>query len=260
MLRHEDNQETPAPTAAQARVTPQELTEALARLEARQEDGEGTIPLGEAVQELGLKATPEELLCEIEAGRTRSQEGQARTHQRRSDRLKVGSVFALAFLMFGAMFAFLRTPVHPRPVPPVVAATVPEPQAPPLSITIDPHLMVGDTSGKIVEFSDVGDDQPVLCGYVYGTFEPYSFNGSGPFWTVIKHHGQVYVRGWMSQTAQQVRQKNGADVEQDSSPVFSIPVTLPLDGFQVVPIENDHEEFHAMNVHLDKHAYKKWEQ
>jgi len=49
MLKHEDSPEMPLQPAAQVRVTPQELAEALARLEARQGEREGTIPLGDAV-------------------------------------------------------------------------------------------------------------------------------------------------------------------------------------------------------------------
>ena len=79
MLKHEENAETPARSAAQVRVTPEELAAAITRLEARQGGLDGTIPLGEAVQELGLNTTPEELLREIEAGRAHSQASRSQT-------------------------------------------------------------------------------------------------------------------------------------------------------------------------------------
>lgn len=74
MLRQED----PPPAsdtqaAAQTRVTPEELAHAIASLEARRLDAErlqaGTIPIGEAVRELNLDATPEEVLAEVRAQR-----------------------------------------------------------------------------------------------------------------------------------------------------------------------------------------------
>jgi len=72
-----DVQSTDAP-ASQRRVTPQELTRALAAIETkkeeaarRQEEEErsvaGTITLGEAVEELGLESTPEEIWAEVQA-------------------------------------------------------------------------------------------------------------------------------------------------------------------------------------------------
>lgn len=74
MLRQEDPHPTPDTlSAAQTRVTPEELAHAIATLEARRLDAErvqaGTIPIGEAVRELNLDATPEEVLTEVRAQR-----------------------------------------------------------------------------------------------------------------------------------------------------------------------------------------------
>lgn len=74
MLRQEDPHPTPDTlSAAQTRVTPEELAHAIASLEARRLDEthlqENTIPIGEAVRELNLDATPEEVLAEVRAQR-----------------------------------------------------------------------------------------------------------------------------------------------------------------------------------------------
>lgn len=57
--------------AAHERVTSGELTQALTQIEARKEAEAqrlaGTIPLGQAVEDLGLEVTPEELLAEVRA-------------------------------------------------------------------------------------------------------------------------------------------------------------------------------------------------
>lgn len=60
-------------TAASARVTPEELAQAVARIEARQagqiRQQEATIPIGQAVEELGLDVAPEDILAEVQAQR-----------------------------------------------------------------------------------------------------------------------------------------------------------------------------------------------
>ncbi len=57
--------------ASQERVTGAELTQAMARIEARRQAEAkrpaGTVPLGQAVEEMDLAVTPEELLAEVEA-------------------------------------------------------------------------------------------------------------------------------------------------------------------------------------------------
>lgn len=72
-----DEHNSTQPSAAQARVTPEELAQAVARIEARQAEQQAqaareaeTIPIGQAVEELGLGMAPEEILAEIEAQRT----------------------------------------------------------------------------------------------------------------------------------------------------------------------------------------------
>ncbi len=68
-------------SAAQARVTPQELAQATAAIEARQnaiaQHEAATIPIGEAVHQLNLEATPEEVLAEVQAQRKANTQMQA---------------------------------------------------------------------------------------------------------------------------------------------------------------------------------------
>jgi len=74
MLRQEDpHPNSDTASAAQTRVTPEELAHAIASLEARKLEEvrlqENTIPIGQAVRELNLDATPEEVLAEVRAQR-----------------------------------------------------------------------------------------------------------------------------------------------------------------------------------------------
>jgi hypothetical protein len=82
MLQRQEEQqtETPAPlprgttAAGSQRVTSDELTEALSALEARREEEtrrvQSTLSIDEAVRDLGLDVTPEEVWKQIEAHRT----------------------------------------------------------------------------------------------------------------------------------------------------------------------------------------------
>src|SRR5882724_2968521 len=71
----QDGTQEPTLNAAQERVTPEELAQAVAAVEARR-DAEArqhtnSIPLGEAVRQLGLATTPEELLSEVRRQRAK---------------------------------------------------------------------------------------------------------------------------------------------------------------------------------------------
>lgn len=64
--------------AEQVRVTPEELVEAMSVIEALREreslERNRTISIGEAIDELGLQATPEELLAAVAATRVRREQ------------------------------------------------------------------------------------------------------------------------------------------------------------------------------------------
>jgi hypothetical protein len=259
MLKHEDSQETPLQTAAQVRVTPEELATALSRIEARKDAGQrhadGTIPIGEAMQQLGLEATPEEVLAEVQVGRRLATTQKKRpTHRQR---LALLSGIGLGIIV---LVGWWSVP-HPdaSQALPTVSATLSPPQTAPKPISLDPNLTVGDASDKIVVLSEVGDNQPVRCYYGDGSFQPFSVDGSGASWTLIKHSGRVYVRGLMPRISGQALQRDGTDISTLDSSGFVVPITLPLNGFQVMPEVGSNVEFHAVNIRLDKHAYEKWQ-
>ncbi len=73
MPQHQTTSPEEATSSANARVTPEELAKALAAVEARRErsaqEAAGTIPIGEAIQQLGFDASPDEVWVEIQAQR-----------------------------------------------------------------------------------------------------------------------------------------------------------------------------------------------
>ena len=257
MLRYDDNTES----AAQVRVTPQELAAAIARLEARQGENEGTIPLGDAVQELGLNATPEELLREIEAGRARQHESLHRTQPFLSSKLRLFVVSALASVLFGIMVGFFHSPSSSRTV-----GTIPVSPAAPRAapIGIPDRLLVRQHDGKMVLLSEVSDGQPVFCelaatetGAKLADFAP-----SASHWTIIKHRGKVYVRGWIGDMSEAALRSTVVTVHTLAHYVTSgirpVPVTLPLDGFQSPPGLTSDNMISATHVTPDEHLKEKW--
>ena len=261
MLKHEENSVISSQPAAQVRVTPEELATALSRIEARKDAGQrhvdGTIPIGEAMQQLGVDTTPEEVLAEVQAIR---QEPMRAKRRRPSvaERLVLSlglSGILLGLALGGNSLSQMRS--HQAAKPMSVSTAAPATSSTPKPITLDPNLLVQDASNKLVMLSEVKDNQPVQCDYSDGSFQPYNTKGGGPGWDIIKHDGQVYVQGWLPRMSPQALKKDGADFGTWSQP-NDIPVTLPLNGFQVVPEVGGNWEFHAVNIHLDKYAYEKW--
>ncbi len=256
MLKHEDNPQTqsPSPSAAQVRVTPEELAAAVTALQIRKEGQPGTIAIGDAVEELGLDVTPEEVLAEVQA-RRRLKPKKGRDYWALAC---AGACFLLPFV-FGRLSQALNTAM-----PATSFDATATPAAYQLQLDSD-HLQVGDAaSKKLVLMSEVGDDQPVhSLLYNSQEWEDYYSNNNSTSWTLIKHGGKVYLRGWIMPVSEKLMQQDGVRVENRRASENSIAITLPLTGFSVKPgaitgSDQETTEFHAEDVHLDKHAYEKW--
>ncbi len=247
MLKHEDVPQTQAQTlsssAAQVRVTPEELAAAVTALQLRKEGSPGTIAIGDAVEELGLDVSPEEVLAEVQSRR------KAKPKRRRDYRALACAVVCAAPLVFGALVSLSVPPAQP--------------------LQIDPQqLKVLDHSSRQVLASEVRNDQVFHCRLVGETpsAADYFSNTGNPAWTLVKHDGKIYVRGWIPKVSDKVLDVEGADVVSRPDSQDSVPVTLSVDAFKVTPqsvsqYSTDYENmpsFHAVNVHLDKHAYEKW--
>ena len=267
MLKHEENSVVSSPPAAQVRVTPEELATALSRIEARKDAGQrhvdGTIPIGEAMQQLGVETTPEEVLAEVQAIRQEPRRAKKRRPSV-AERLVLSlglSGILLGLALGGNSLSQMRSHQAAKPVS--ISTATPVTSSTPKPITLDLKLLVKTASNKLVMLSEVGDNQPVECNYRSGIFQPSLPNNPLFPWTLFKHDGQVYVRGWIPRMSDQAF-RTGTDVSSWTIPGFEVPVTLPVDGFDVVPgaggdgAGND-TEFHAVNIHLDKYAYGKWQ-
>lgn len=249
MLNYEQPEQQPA---ALVRVTPEELAAAIARLEARRAGTDGKIAIGDAVTELSLDATPEEVLAEVRAAR-------ASKPKRQLDRRSRPVIAALIFLSLlggGTVYSFYGPPWGWASQIALRSQAVTPPPAPPQHISLNPNLLVGERDGKMVLLSEVGDNQPVYCSYS-SSFQPYS-PGNGIQWTLIKHGGKTYVRGWILKMSPAALAQDGADVSANGDPAYAVRITLPVRGFAVSNPDSDERTFHAQNIHLDGHASEKW--
>ena len=210
----------------------------------RKEGQPGTIAIGDAVEELGLDVTPEEVLAEVQARRQ-----EPKPKKRRDYFAAAAGTSALVLAGLGVVAAWNHV-------------TAPVAQ----HIHIDQAAVtVQDASGRQVFLSEVGNEQVFRCRLsdsgVTPTVLSYLPGDTRPAWAVVKHGSKIYVRGWIPRTSNQVLQTEGALVSVEQDPQSSVAVTMPVDGFKVTPStggEDNASTVGATDIHLDKHAYEKW--
>jgi hypothetical protein len=100
-----------AESAAQYRVSAQELSHVVGIIQARKEaearQRANTVALGDAVDQLGLEMTPEELLAEIQADRTR-RSGSARPKRQSNTQRRTFATFAICAGLAGMMVSSIH--------------------------------------------------------------------------------------------------------------------------------------------------------
>jgi len=223
VLKHQEDPEAAMPpvSAPQARVTPEELSEALAAIEGRKQAEAshlaGTIPIEQAVSELHLDSSPEEIWAEVQAGRAKAKaarQAQIRQEQARQQQAQqqqaqqqqaapqwvtapprpkrrrgLRRIF-LPLLGIWTVFHFGIVPSifshHPVAVHPVA---IHKAQMTSLSQIPDGTEVYAD-SAALVQLSE---GKPLTQVSVDKT------QGSN-IWTVLKRGGHVYLRGYILQT------------------------------------------------------------
>ena len=198
MLQHEQLGEE---RAAEVRVTAEDLAAALTSLEVRKAGIDGrpdTIALGDAIRQLDLDATPEELLAEVQAlqsARRRLRELNARARARRW--VQVSIFFALAVVVYFVAFLAARTPAEPplalTPAPTVhVEAREPYPllSAVPVGevVGVDFNTLVKLANGKAP--ADLRVDARV---------DEINLPPDGRIWKIRKTAYSIVVQAWADQ-------------------------------------------------------------
>ena len=267
MLKHENLTETQPqnPPAAQVRVTPEELAAAITALQIRKEGQPGTIAIGDAVEELGLDVTPEEVLAEVRARQV--------TPSRK--RLIRGRRFILALGVAGILLGIgvnsgmltqaqssqLVPGTDPYHVEPSILAL--NPALPKPVVT----TLAEAPDGKTVYCSVRGISVAETSRYTQEAQPEVNDAVTEMNWPVVKYGKDLYVRGWtrlpLSKEAAKI-----ASVEIFNKP--NLPqigpnpqqVTVRLDGWagpayqRLSPDGTGVFVFH--NPRLTTHVYEKW--
>lgn len=281
MLQHEHSE------ADEARVTAAELASALASLESHKEASGDTVALGEAVRELNLDATPQEILAEVEAQRAR-QNGKGRSTKRRLWGATTVALIALSTL--GGIHA-LRHHAHTSSAPATASASLP---APPQGLLLqltettdqtkifccDATALTQVCHGKLLNdfplFSGKGTERTIFQVPGGTQINHAKFTELVPSpWTLVSFGGtwtntRLYVRGWVSEAVYQSRMQGRSVVLYNSPTAPGLgdtphQVTVPTDRLiqsgsvlkgqtQIGPWEGITLSF----VRLDQHAWAKW--
>ena len=269
MLQHDENLQEDVP-AAQVRVTAEEFARAVSRHQARREEAaqhlEGTVTLGEAVRELGLEATPEELLREVrEAREARAQQG-----GRKPLRVRRGFVWAgggtLALLFVGLSLSQMPPgPVQNVSPPPMVSTVAPG--ATPATIKAPSATIVQDGNGPIHILRTLGkvsDGVPVHAN-LSATSDGVSlanYSSSSTTWTLIKYGSQIYIRGWMAAMSSDAMQIGPIQIyNRAASTIDGVTpqkVTLRVDRLHCIPDQSSDEMLTVQNVTADNHFHELW--
>lgn len=204
MLKHENPEEHPA---AHVRVTPEELTAAVAALEARRQGIPDTLAIGDAVTELSLTNTPEDILREVQARREREQKQRRRTAIKRkwAASLSLSLFCLLGFGLYSAVGSGFSDDTHPE-WGPLIPSTTPfamearvlalDPASPKHTIT----TLAEAPDGKTVDCSPDALNALARCrNRQWGTERGISQWPSELYWPVVKHGRDVFVRGWIRQ-------------------------------------------------------------
>lgn len=257
MLKHEDIPQAQPSSAAQVRVTPEELAAAVTALQIRKEGQPGTITIGDAVEELGLDATPEEVLAEVQV---------LRAPKPKQSRLGITTPYSkpvLIALAFTVSFGLiLRSGLN--------AESDYAYQNTPRSMSTAPDITVEDKqeSGiNLLALDQVSDDQPVRV-MLGDLFFFTSFKSDRGSWLLIKHNGELYVRGFVdpNQSPLGTANKYGGSTTIYNSRDWhpdAVPVTLELNSFKCIPGNGIHDDgnqvaFDVTDVHPNRYENEKW--
>lgn len=314
MQEHQESQGEVVTPAAQTRVKTEELAHALAAIEARRQDEAcrmaDTVALGDAVRDLQLDVTPEEILAEVQTQRARQQKRVVTEQTRPSETWPVFGMTAKILCAIIGAFLFLAWAISPVPHPqsvvpissPLVAVTPPAPVnlIPPVYEPIPTLLQTNQE--RLTEFYrsgrplvDLPDNLAFTCDVIAGrdilrdSLPQNNFMPHRPFpgrigWTFIKRQGQMYVRGWVPKRYTQSIESAALVHVYNSLTAYDLgrqprPITLRVDGmtfremyictepagvdgykkFDVHSPMTGSSQFTASHVHLDSHAWEKWQ-
>jgi hypothetical protein len=249
---HQTDEPEALSTASQTRVTPEELAQALAAIETRKQAEAnrlaGTILIHQAVAELNLDSTPEEILAEVQAQRAkaaaaqreqmrreqethREQEIQQRFIAPRTKRRRGWTGFIVPML---ALWVLAHNGLIPHFGSHMTHAAVPVVR--PLIQVPDGQEVYADDSA-LVQLSKGKSPSQITV----------STNATGNRWTLVKIGGHVYLRGYIADTDSLLPLRgNALHIYNDANSgelegIKTSHITLRVDSIQLDKSGGDHD-------------------
>ena len=269
MLRHDQEEQ-----AAQVRVTPEELTAAVAVLEARKQGASRTIAIGDAIEELSLDSSPEDIFREVQTRRecVRGRQRTAAWRRKWAISLAAFCFGFTGFVVYGEVSS--QYPDSSQLVP----AAVP--------FALEPRILALDPAAPrrtISTLAEAPDGKTVYCSVDAIETAAMSRNVQmGPQreisqppaelnWPVVKYGKDLFVRGWVRMPLSKEAAKL-ADVEVFNRPnlpqlgpapqqvSFKLDLHTSLVGLGGQRLRPDGTgEFTFHDPRLTSHTYEKWQ-
>lgn len=283
MLNQENAEEQ---TAATVCVTPEELVAAVADLEARKQGTPDALAIGDAVAELSLTHSPEDILREVQARRERENQRLRFAAKKRkwTATLSLSLLCLMGFGIYSAVSSGNSNDTHAE-WGPLIPSSTPfamesrilalDPASPRHTISTLAEVPEGETvycSGGAIETA-------AMCrNRQWGTEREVAQTPTDLNWPIVKHGRDVFVRGWIKQPLSKEAAKI-SDVQVFNKPNFPLlgpspqQVTFKLDmhisfvglGGQMLnadgsPNTNGKGTFVFVfhNPRLTDHTYEKW--
>jgi hypothetical protein len=248
MLKQEHPEEQ---TAAKVRVTPEELAAAITALQYDQNGSDDKIAIGDAVNELSLDATPEDILQAVYVRR------QQQKKQRRKKRF--GGI-AAALVVMSAAFAGMLHHSHRQPI-----------LSKPVQAAISHSALELRSVDTVPDGQDFYADPHALAQFfqkVQNSKIKVSLTDSDQKWEMVKHDGKVYLTAFEPAiTARELEQKHIVlyncqmeeffnDKSNSTSDNVGFP-TIPLEGVQLEDTQTDDhgEKIVVSNIHPDNYLW-----
>ena len=272
MLQHEPPDTEQMPSAAERRVTPEELAKALAAVEARKEQSarqqENTIPIGEAVQQIGFDATPEQIWAEVQAQRQNQDQAMRRLPKKARRRLWLALCVVFPVLI-GMMAAIEGHSGISNETPSVTDISSPQVFIPTTPPTIIKTLAEIPNNGTFFCDEDTAQgllQKKVNANHVLVT-EVQPFTGQqNNSWTFTKHDDKLYLHGYTALRSPEAIQLghvpiyNTRVVEAGTGINYDQPITLAVGEFRRDSFDDNGpaKELTVSAIHPDQHFKDNW--
>lgn len=287
MLQQSQTNQAKEPSAADTLVTPAALSAALIALEANRQNETEKIRIGEALTELNLDFTPEEIYAEIkrqtDASPTKTlpaesrpvtqivekkerwQEAKTTPQQKQSE--KIGLIYA-AFIVAFAFLMLVSFEISAEQGQQQSRRTIAEFQKVAednrRAFVPDPTYPLAQIKNGETAYADSIDIERIAAGDFAEQLEVSKIDSSTNLglWRITKHSGRVYLRAYTGKHPPQHEYRVIYSRKAAAPPGTALKlITLFLPGLHwgyAAGRSSDDGQAFVSKTRLDRHAYEKW--